>query len=135
LRPLLTGSLDEFTKPRLRVLELPIRASLIGASVGKVLVEQGVPLRLVGVQVSNMKPDDSVVEAQVAQKAAEARTAAIKTLTDFLDQDPTGTRKMVYRMQVLQELTRTANANGHNTIFLTDIGGPSAGILPLPSGR
>jgi hypothetical protein len=38
-------------------------------------------------------------------------------LTDFLDQDPTGTRKMVYRMQVLQELTRTANANGHNTIF------------------
>ena len=37
---------------------------------------------------------------------SEARTAAIKTLTDFLDRDPTGTRKMVYRMQVLQELTR-----------------------------
>jgi hypothetical protein len=52
-------------------------------------------------------------------------------LTDFLDQDPTGTRKMVYRMQVLQELTRTANANGHNTIFLTDLTGPSASILPL----
>jgi hypothetical protein len=95
----------------------------IAGSVGKVLVEQGVPLRLVGVQVSNMKPDDSVVEAQVAQKAAEARTAAIKALTDFLTRDPTGTRKMVYRMQVLQELTRTANANGHNTIFLTDLGG------------
>ena len=46
------------------------------------LIEQGVPLRLVGAQISNMKPDDSVVEAQVAQKAAEARTAAIKTLTD-----------------------------------------------------
>jgi hypothetical protein len=107
----------------------------IAASVGTVLVEQGVPLRLVGVQVSNMKPDDSVVEAQVAQKAAEARTAAIKTLTDFLDQDPTGTRKMVYRMQVLQELTRTANANGHNTIFLTDLGGQSTGILPSPSGH
>jgi hypothetical protein len=107
----------------------------ITSSVGRVLVEQGVPLRLVGVQVSNMKPDDSVVEAQVAQKAAEARTAAIKTLTDFLDQDPTGTRKMVYRMQVLQELTRTANANGHNTIFLTDLGGPNAGILPLPAGH
>jgi hypothetical protein len=29
----------------------------------------------------------------MAQKAAEARTAGIKTLTDFLDQDPTGTRK------------------------------------------
>jgi hypothetical protein len=98
----------------------------IAAGVGKVLT-----LRLVGAQVSNMKPDDSVVEAQIAQKAAEARTAAIKTLTDFLDQDPTGTRKMVYRMQVLQELTRTANANGHNTIFLTDLTGPSASILPL----
>jgi hypothetical protein len=107
----------------------------ITSSVGRVLVEQGVPLRLVGVQVSNMKPDDSVVEAQVAQKAAEARTAAIKTLTDFLDQDPTGTRKMMYRMQVLQELTRTANANGHNTIFLTDLGGPNAGILLLPAGH
>jgi hypothetical protein len=107
----------------------------IAANVGKVLVDQGVPLRLVGVQVSNMKPDDSVVEAQVAQKAAEARTAAIKTLTDFLDQDPTGTRKMVYRMQVLQELTRTANANGYNTIFLTDLGGAGAGIPPLPAGR
>jgi hypothetical protein len=103
----------------------------IAVGVGKVLIEQGVPLRLVGAQVSNMKPDDSVVEAQIAQKAAEARTAAIKTLTDFLDQDPTGTRKMVYRMQVLQELTRTANANGHNTIFLTDLNGPSPSILPL----
>src|SRR5712671_1740565 len=51
----------------------------IAASVGKVLVDQGVPLRLVGVQVSNMKPDDTVVEAQVAQKAAEARTAAISS--------------------------------------------------------
>ena len=100
----------------------------IAAGVGKVRVEQGVPFRLVGVLVSNMKPDDSVVEAQVAQKAAEARTAAIKTLTDFLDQDPTGTRKMVYRMQVLQELTQTASANGHSTIFLTDLGGPSAGF-------
>jgi hypothetical protein len=38
-------------------------------------------------------------------------------------------------MQVLQELTRTANANGHNTIFLTDLGGAGAGVLPLPSGR
>jgi SPFH domain / Band 7 family len=107
----------------------------IAAGVGKVLIEQGVPLRLVGAQVSNMKPDESVVEAQVAQKAAEARTAAIKTLTDFLDQDPTGTRKMVYRMQVLQELTRTANANGHNTIFLTDLNGPSASVLPLSTGH
>ena len=105
----------------------------IAAGVGRVLIEQGVPLRLVGAQVSNMKPDDSIVEAQIAQKAAEARTAAIKTLTDFLDQDPTGTRKMVYRMQVLQELTRSANANGHNTIFLTDLTGPSAGTLPLPT--
>jgi hypothetical protein len=74
------------------------------------------------------EPDDRTVGR------SEARTTAIKTLTDFLDQDPTGTRKMVYRMQVLQELTRTANANGHNTI-LTDLTGPSPTILPLPTGR
>jgi hypothetical protein len=42
---------------------------------------------------------------------------------------------MVYRMHVLQELTRTPNANGHNTIFLADLGGPAVGILPLPGGR
>jgi hypothetical protein len=42
---------------------------------------------------------------------------------------------MVYRMQALQELARMANAIGHNTIFLTDLGGPATGILPLPGGR
>jgi hypothetical protein len=89
----------------------------IAASVGKVLVEQGVPLRLVGVQVSNMKPDDTVVEAQVAQKAAEARTAAIKTLTDFLDQDPTGTRKMVYRMQVVPKPSVQMNITSLPTAY------------------
>ena len=107
----------------------------IAASVGTVLVEQGVPLRLVGVQVSNMKPDDTVVDAQVAQKAAEARTAAIKTLTDFLDQDPTGTRKMVYRMQVLQELTRTANAQWAQHDLLDRPHRPEPHYSPLPTGR
>src|SRR4029077_15767054 len=43
-------------------------------------------------------------------------------------------RKMVYRMQVLQELTRTANANGHNTIFLTDLTGPRPGVLSFSTG-
>ena len=38
---------------------------------------------------------------------------------------------MVYRMQVLQELTRTANANGHNTIFLTDLTGPERNHPPV----
>ena len=109
--------------------------SKIQNGVAQVLIEQGVPLRLVAAQVSNMKPDESVVQAQLAQKAAQARIAAIKTLTDFLDQDPTGTRKMVYRMQVLQELVHTANANGHNTIYMTDFGdqpGNGPKVVPLP---
>ena len=105
----------------------------ISESVATVLVDQGVPLRLIGVQVSNMKPDDRVIQAQLAQKDAEARVNAIQTLTDFINADPTGTRRFVYKMQVLEEITKSANANGHNTIFLTDLNETGPRVLRLPS--
>jgi hypothetical protein len=79
-----------------------------------------------------MKPDGAVIRAQLAQKEAEAGVDSIDTLAKFLNDDPTN-RRLVYRLQVLQELTKTANTNGHKTIFMTDLGtGGAPPVLPLP---
>lgn len=99
-------------------------------TVADVLRERNVPLRLVNAFPSNLKPDPSVIDAIAAQEAASRRVAAIRTLTDFLDQDPTGTRRLVYQMQTWQEIVAKGNANGHNTIFLSSV--PQVGVLPLP---
>lgn len=105
----------------------------IEVAVSTALVDQSIPLRVVSAFVSNLKPDPSVVEATSAKQAADKRVEAIKVLTDFLSEDATGARWKVYNMQVLQEIVSTANNNGHNTIFMTDIsGGASSKTLPIP---
>ena len=101
----------------------------ITRAVVRVLNDQHVPLHVIAAQVSNMKPDDSVVEAQVALRAAEERVKAIETVVKYLGNDPV--RQMVYKMQVLQEIVNRAGTNGHNTLFLTDMAS-NAQILPLP---
>lgn len=104
----------------------------IKTAVATALVESGVPLHLVDAVVSNIKPDPSVMDAIAAKQAAEKRVDAIKVITDFLGQDPDGTRKLVYRMQVLQEIVAKADDKGRSTIFMTDISG-SPGMVPLPT--
>lgn len=95
-----------------------------------------VPLRAVDVQVSNMMPDPSVMQARAARNAATERTLAIEEIAKFLREDSTGTRTQVYCVQALQELARTANSSGNNTILMT--GGLCANqltppaIMPLP---
>jgi|SRR3989338_3696067 len=101
----------------------------IEGAVADVLREKNVPLRLVSGFPSNLKPDPSVTDAIAAQQVAEKRVEAIQTITDFLDKDSTGTRRLVYQMQVWQEIVAKGNANGHNTIFLSSV--PQVGILPL----
>jgi hypothetical protein len=79
-----------------------------------------------------MKPDSRVVEAGVAQVAAQKRNQAIQTVTDFFNADPTGKRRYVYQMQTLQEIMNANNLKGGtNTLYLTDIGAGNR-ILPLP---
>jgi len=103
----------------------------IERAVAQALAENNVPLRLVSAVVSNMKPDQTVIDAISAKQAAEKRVQAIQVITDFLGQDPDGTRKLVYRMQVLQEIVAKADDKGRSTIFMTDIsGGPS--LIPAP---
>jgi len=106
--------------------------------VTKILQEKNVPLNLVNAFVSNMKPDKTVVDALSAKQAADKRVEAIKTLTDFLNGDPSGSRWRVYNMQALQEIVTTANTNGHNTIIISNFGGAGSGgdaspaIIPIP---
>lgn len=89
------------------------------SKVAKILVDQGVTFRLVSVEVSNMKPDETVVRAQLAQMEAQARNISIDTITKFLAEDPTGMRAKVWEMQAIAEIVKTGNANNHNTIILT----------------
>lgn len=88
-------------------------------AIASVLVERNIPLRLVSAFPSNMKPDPSVVDAIAALQAAEKRVQAIRTLTDFLDEDRTGNRRIVYQMQTWQEIVAKGNANGHNTLLFS----------------
>lgn len=98
-------------------------------AVASILREKQVPLRLLTAYVSNMKPDSTVMDAISAKKAAEKRVEAISELTKFLSEDSTGVRWKVYQMQVLQEIVSTANTNGHNTIYMVDVGGAN-GVQP-----
>lgn len=111
----------------------------IETAISSSLIEQSIPLRVVSASVSNLKPDQSVVEAVAAKQAADERVKAIKTLTDFISEDSTGVRGKIYTMQVLQEIVSKANANGHNTIFMTDISGTGSSNrmvpIPLPSQK
>lgn len=102
----------------------------IERAIASSLVEASVPERVLNATVSNLKPDPTVIDAIARQQAAEKQTAAIKTVTDFLADDPSGQRREVYRLQVWQQIVEKGNANGHNTIFMTDAS-PSR-VVPLP---
>lgn len=102
----------------------------IEREVAQILVDKNVPLRLVNAFVSNMKPDPAVVDAIAAQRAAVKRVEAIRTITEFLNEDRSGSRWVVYNNQVMQEIVATGNNNGHNTIIFTERG-KTPQVLPL----
>jgi hypothetical protein len=106
-------------------------SSRIRKAIAATLVESQVPLHLVDAVVSNVKPDPTVMEAIAAKQAAEKRVEAIEVITRFLAQDPDGSRKLVYRMQVLQEIVAKADEKGRSTIFMTDISG-APNVVPVP---
>jgi hypothetical protein len=105
--------------------------------IAEILKLQNVPLSLVSAFPSNIKPDDTIIEAIAAQMAAQKRVQAIQVLTDFLDQDRTGSRRMIYRMQVLQEIVNKADANGHNTVVIStgDDHSGSPALIPIVNNR
>lgn len=101
----------------------------IKQAVALALNDNHVPLHLVDAVVSNMKPDQSVIDAIAARQAATERTAAIEVMKKYLDEDPTGRRLFLFKWSALENLVAKANSNGHNTIFLTDTNPPS--VVPL----
>tara|TARA_B100000508_G_C11442690_1_gene269653 strand:+ start:487 stop:1428 length:942 start_codon:yes stop_codon:yes gene_type:complete len=95
--------------------------------VQEVLEKHNIPLRLISAQASNMKPDESVIAANAAVNAAEARTDAVRKIVDYLDSDTTGYAWEVYRLQMMQEIAKTGD------VMLLDLNSGAAGnILPLP---
>lgn len=115
-------------------------ADKIQDAVADVLREKNIPLKLVNGFPSNLKPDPSVTDSIAAQQAAQERVEAIRILTKFLDEDTTGTRRLIYQMQAWQEIVAKANANGHNTIIWSTLPSVTAqasqsGILPLSQKR
>jgi len=104
----------------------------IRTAVANALADSNVPLKLVDAVVSNVKPDPTVMDAIAAKQAAEKRVEAIGVITKFLSDDPDGSRKLVYRMQTLQEIIAKADEKGRSTIFMTDVSGGPA-VVPLPA--
>lgn len=100
-----------------------------------ILKLQNVPLSLVSAFPSNIKPDDSIIDATAAKMAAEKRVQSIQTITDFLDRDKTGSRILVYRMQVLQEIVNRAETNGHNTVILSTGNDTPGSIIPIVNNK
>lgn len=92
-----------------------------------VLKRHSIPLTLISAQPSNMKPDQTVIDANSAKIAAEARVQAVDKIVQYLADDPTGRRYDVYRLQTLQEIAKSTD----NAMFLDF--NPGAGLLPLPS--
>ncbi len=102
-------------------------------AIAEILKDKNVPLALVNAFPSNLKPDPQIMAAIAQLQAAQKRTEAIKTITDFLDQDRTGSRRMVYQIQAMQEIVNVANTNGHNTVVLGfGANGGGTTLIPMP---
>lgn len=101
----------------------------IEKAVADVLKDRNVPMRLVSAAVSNMKPDASIINAGVLKKSAEMRREAMDVIVKYLADDPNGSKRLVYTMQTWGEIVAKANANGHNTIFMTTV--PGQQMVPL----
>jgi hypothetical protein len=104
--------------------------------VADALTSKKVPFVLISAGPSNIKPDEEIMQARAAKQAAQIHNEAVEIVTNFLDQDRTGSRRMVYQMQVWKEIVSIGNANGHNTIMFQSDGGHS-NLIPIvnPGGK
>jgi len=101
----------------------------VKAEVATVLAENNSPLLLVDAVVSNIKEDPTVVQATASLMAAEKLVEAMATIDDFISEDPTGRRELIFKLMVMQGIV--TNNDGTNTMFMTDIAG-AGNFVPLP---
>ena len=105
----------------------------IEKEVGVVLRQKGIPLGIVSVEVSNLKPDQAVIEALVQQAAVKEQQKAIDSMVKFLEEDPA--RLTVYQIQVNREIAMAATAKGNSVVVYAGGNGGSALPLRIPTGK
>ncbi len=90
--------------------------------VAAVLKMKSIPLGIVNVEVSNLKPDQAVMDALVQQAAVQEQQTAISNMVNYLSGDPM--RLEVYRIQVGREVAMKATTVIYNQ--------SSGNIVPVP---
>jgi hypothetical protein len=102
---------------------------MIEHEVASVLKLKGVPLGIVSVEVSNLKPDQSVTDALVQQAAAREQQKTIDDLSRFLQGSPA--RLTIYQIQVNREIAMAGIAKGNGFIYQV---GSGQSTMPIPVG-
>jgi uridylate kinase len=75
-----------------------------------------------------VKPDPRVVDAIAAESAAEKLVLAMKTVDDFIAEDPTGRRAAIFKMMTVQEMSQ----KGNSTVVMTEAGSAQT-TVPVPT--
>ncbi len=101
----------------------------VEGAVADVLKEKKVPLALVNAFPSNLKPDQTIIDAISAKHAADINMQTISSLSSFLDEDKTGSRRLIYQTQALRDLVASANGSGQNTVVFAPTGNGSTPML------
>lgn len=98
-------------------------------SIAEVFKQKSVPLGVVSVEVSNLKPDQSIVDALVQQAAAREQQKTIDGMAQFLQGNPA--RLAIYQIQVNREIAMAGIAKGNG--FIYQVGGATS-TIPIPVG-
>ena len=94
----------------------------IGAAVIKEVETSGVPLKVRGVDLSRMMPDEAMWRTNAQISSAEAQISSLKKLAEEIDKLPNGLE--IYRLLMLKEVSEK---NGATTV-IWPLG---AGVLPV----
>lgn len=97
----------------------------VGALVAETFRAGKVPLRLQAVELSNVKPDDVIWQANAAKASAEAEVNRIKAIGDSLKASP-GYREYLMWKQ-LEKIAEIGSKTGLNTIIIVPVGGEVLG--------
>lgn len=90
----------------------------IAAMVAKTFKENGVPLKLQNVSLSNVKPDETLWAAQNKSASAQAEVDAINKIGEALRNNPQYREFLKWRS--LEKITENGSKSGTNTVIIVD---------------
>ncbi|TSC77134.1 MAG: hypothetical protein G01um101431_317 [Parcubacteria group bacterium Gr01-1014_31] len=97
----------------------------VGALVAETFKNAKVPLRLQAVELSNVKPDDIIWQANAAKASADAEVNRIKAIGDSLKASPEYREYMMWKQ--LEKIAEVGSKTGLNTIIIVPVGGETLG--------